>query len=128
MRKAAAEIGATIYIGAMVKEEAPQSWWNTTDRNWNNGIFTHAGSSPDYFIVHSYYTPYATNSNATDILNSAAIVTKNNYDFVKQAITTAGFGSKPIALTEWNIFAEGSKQQASYINGMHAALLLGEAI
>lgn len=128
MRKAAAEKGATIYIGAMLKEEAPASWWNATDRNWNAGIFQNAGGSPDYYIVHSYYTPYAANTNAADILNSATIVTKNNYEYVRQSITAAGFGSKPIALTEWNIFAEGSKQQVSYINGMHAALVLGEII
>jgi Secretion system C-terminal sorting domain len=128
MRKAASEKGTTIYIGAMLKEEAPASWWNATDRNWNSGIFQEAGSSPDYFIIHSYYTPYQANSSATEILNSAATVSKNNYDYVYKSISDAGFGSKPIALTEWNIFAEGSKQQVSYINGMHAALLLGETI
>jgi hypothetical protein len=128
MRKAASEKGATIYIGAMLKEEAPASWWNDTDRNWNSGIFQQAGSSPDYFIVHSYYTPFQANSGALEILNSATIVTKNNRDYVQQQITSAGFGSKPIALTEWNIFAEGSKQQVSHINGMHGAMLLGEAI
>jgi hypothetical protein len=40
----------------------------------------------------------------------------------------AGVTLKPIALTEWNIFAEGSKQQVSYINGMHAAITLGHLI
>jgi hypothetical protein len=127
MRKAAIEIGATIYIGAMLKEEAPASWWNNTDKNWNSGIFENAGSSPDYFIVHSYYTPYQANTSAGDILNSATAVTTNNYNYVLQAITAAGFGSKPIALTEWNIFAEGSKQQVSFINGMFSAMVLGEA-
>jgi hypothetical protein len=128
MRKAATEKGATIYIGVMLKEEAPASWWNDTDRNWNAGIFQQAGSTPDYYIVHSYYTPFGANSGATEILNSAATVTRNNHDYVQQSMTAAGFGSKPIALTEWNIFAEGSKQQVSFINGMHAAMLLGEAI
>ena len=128
MRKAASEKGTTIYIGAMLKEEAPQTWWNTTDRNWNSGIFTVAGSSPDYFIVHSYYTPYAANSSASEILNTPITVTKSNHDYVQQQITAAGFGSKPIALTEWNIFAEGQKQQVSFINGMHATMVLGEAI
>lgn len=128
MRKAAAETGATIYIGAMLKEEAPLNWWTDTDKNWNSGIFAQAGNSIDYFIVHSYYTPYAANSTAAEILNAPATVTKNNYSYVKQQITDAGFGSKPIALTEWNIFAEGSKQQVSYVNGMFGALLLGEAI
>lgn len=128
MRKAASEIGATIYIGAMLKEEGPQSWWNSTDRNWNSGIFEQAGSSVDYWIVHSYYTPFGANSSAAEILNAPATVTKNNHDYVLQQITDAGFGNKPIALTEWNIFAEGSKQQVSYINGMFSAMLLGEAI
>lgn len=128
MRKAASEVGTTIYIGAMLKEEAPQNWWNDTDRYWNSGIFEQAGNSPDYFIVHSYYTPYAVNSSAADILNAPATVTKNNHDYVQQQITDAGFGSKPIALTEWNIFAEGSKQQVSFINGMFGAMVLGEAI
>jgi hypothetical protein len=128
MRKAASEVGTTIYIGAMLKEEAPLNWWNDTDRHWNEGIFEEAGSSVDYFIVHSYYTPYQTNASAAEILNTPATVTKNNHDYVKQQITDAGFGSKPIALTEWNIFSQGSKQQVSFVNGMHAALLLGEAI
>lgn len=35
---------------------------------------------------------------------------------------------KPIALTEWNIFAVGSKQMVSHINGLHATLTLGELI
>jgi hypothetical protein len=112
----------------MLKEEAPQSWWNNTDRNWNSGIFAQAGSSIDYFIVHSYYTPYQANSSVADILKAPATVTKSNHDYVLQQVTTAGFGSKPIALTEWNIFAEGSKQQVSYINGIFAAMVLGEAI
>jgi hypothetical protein len=128
MRKAASEKGVTIYLGAMLKEEAPQSWWNSTDRNWNSGIFTQAGSIIDYFIVHSYYTPFQANSSASEILNAPATITKNNHDYVQQQITTAGFGSKPIALTEWNIFAEGSRQQVSYVNGMFAAMVLGEAI
>lgn len=128
MRKAATEVGATIYIGAMLKEEAPLNWWTDTDRYWNSGIFEQAGNSVDYFIVHSYYTPYAANSTAVEILNAPATVTKNNHDYVLQQITDAGFGSKPIALTEWNIFAEGSKQQVSHVNGIFSAMLLGEAI
>jgi hypothetical protein len=33
-----------------------------------------------------------------------------------------------LALTEWNIFAVGSKQMVSYVNGMHATLVLAELI
>jgi hypothetical protein len=43
-------------------------------------------------------------------------------------VQEAGVEMKPLALTEWNIFAEGSKQYVSYINGIHAAMTLGELI
>jgi hypothetical protein len=128
MRKAASEKGAAIYIGAQLLQEAPASWWNDTDRNWNSGVFQQAGNSPDYYIVHSYYTPYQANSTAADILNSASTVTTDMMNYVVSSETNAGVTLKPIALTEWNIFAEGSKQQASFINGMHAAITLGELI
>lgn len=128
MRKAADEIGATIYIGAQLLAEAPASWWNATDRNWNAGVLSQAGPSPDFYIIHSYYTPFAENTNATSILNTARPVTEDMMHFVTDAVTTAGLPMKPVALTEWNIFAEGSKQQVSYINGIHSAIVLGELI
>jgi hypothetical protein len=128
MRKAAAETGAEIYIGAQLLQEAAVSWWNNTDKTWNTGVLQEAANNPDYYIIHSYYTPFQTNSNANDILNSASTVTADMMEFVTTSMSTAGVAPKPVALTEWNIFAEGSKQQASYINGMHAAIVLGELI
>jgi hypothetical protein len=126
MRKAAAEKGAIIYIGAQLLQEEPASWWNNTDRTWNDGVFQEAGNKPDFYIIHSYYTPYQANSIAKDILATATTVTKTMMDYVTSSMTKAGVTIKPVALTEWNIFAEGSKQQASFINGMHAAIVLGE--
>jgi hypothetical protein len=128
MRKAALEKGFTIYIGAQLLAEAPAAWWNNTDRTWNEGVFQEAENTPDYYIVHSYYTPYQTNSGATDILNSATLITEQMMEYVTGSMAAAGVSIKPLALTEWNIFAEGSKQQVSYINGMHAAITLGELI
>ncbi|MEO7989833.1 MAG: T9SS type A sorting domain-containing protein [Chryseolinea sp.] len=128
MRKAATEIGATIYVGAQLLQEAPASWWNSTDKNWNSGIFGKTFNSPDYYIIHSYYTPYATNSTAAEILTTATTVTTDMMQYVTNSMTTAGVTVKPVALTEWNIFAEGSKQQVSFVNGMHSALVLGELI
>jgi len=128
MRAAAAEIGATIYIGAQLLQEAPASWWNQTDKNWNTGVFQMAADDPDFYIIHSYYTPYATNSNAADILATASTVTTDMMNYVSSSMTTAGVTNKPVALTEWNIFAEGSKQQVSFVNAMHAAIVLGELI
>jgi hypothetical protein len=128
MREAAAEVGAIIYIGAQLLQEAPVSWWNDTDKGWNTGVFQEAGNTPDFYIVHNYYTPFEQNTNAANILSSATTVTKAMMDYVTASVSAAGLQAKPLALTEWNIFAEKSKQQVSYINGMHAAILLGELI
>lgn len=128
MRKAAQEIGKTIYIGAVTVEAAAQSWETSTRKNWNTGLFTKTANSPDFYIVHNYFTAYQTNSNATDILVSAVTETKKMMDFVAQAFQVGAVAPKPIALTEYNINAEGSMQKVSHINGMHAVMTLGEAL
>lgn len=128
MRKAAQEIGKTIYIGAVMSESAPLSWWTPTATTWNTGMLTAAGSTPDFYIVHNYYTPYNVNSNASVILNTPVPVTQTMMDYVKQTLTTAGLPLKPVILGEWNIFSTGSKQSVSHINGLHAVLVLGESL
>ena len=128
MRKAANEIGKTIYIGAYILEAQPQSWQTATDQTWNQGLFSNISNAPDYYIVHSYYTPYKTNSTAAAILDSASSNTQRILDYVKSNMALNGAIVKPIALTEWNINAEGSKQKVSYISGMFSTILLGESI
>jgi hypothetical protein len=128
MKKAATEIGKTIYIGAVTSESAPQSWWTPTAANWNSGLFTAAANTPDFYIVHNYYTPYLTNATADIILNTPIPVTQTMMDYVKQSITNAGLTQKPVILGEWNIFSTGSKQAVSHINGLHADMILGEAL
>ncbi|MES2851191.1 MAG: alpha-L-arabinofuranosidase [Bacteroidota bacterium] len=128
MRSAAASIGKTIYIGAVMSESAPQSWWTATATNWNSGLMNGAGSYPDFYIVHNYYTPYQTNANAATILATPQSVTQTMMDYVKQQITAGGAAQKPFILGEWNITSQGSKQQVSHINGLHATMILGEAI
>ncbi|MBC7872487.1 MAG: alpha-L-arabinofuranosidase [Ferruginibacter sp.] len=128
MRKAALEIGKTVYIGAVTSEAAPQPWWTETAKNWNTGLFTAAAHSPDYNIVHNYYTSYNENSTADVILNTPVPVTQTMMEYVKQSIATGGVTLKPIILGEWNIFAVGSKQAVSHINGLHAVMVLGESI
>src|SRR6185295_12270791 len=61
-------------------------------------------------------------------LSTASDVTTSMMSYVKQSITNVGGTVKPIALDEWNITSEGSMQQVSFINGMHATILLGEAL
>ena len=126
MRKAAAEIGKTIHIGAQLLEHEPAFWATATDRQWNTGVLQQTGAAADFFIVHSYYTPYNTNSNPQEVLASATTVTKAIYDHVSSSISNNGTAMKPVALTEWNIFAVGSQQMVSQVAGMHSVMVWGE--
>jgi hypothetical protein len=128
MRAAAQQVGATIYIGATLYQNAPASWESATVKTWNDGVFAQAGNTPDFYIVHNYYTDYNTNSTFSDILNTATTVTSNMMTYVQAQQTAAGVSQKPIALTEWNIQATGSKQNVSYVAGIHAAKTLGSII
>ncbi|MGI8638000.1 MAG: alpha-L-arabinofuranosidase, partial [Segetibacter sp.] len=128
MRKAAASIGKTIYIGAQLLEREAPSYATATDKNWNAGVFSKAGSVADYYIVHSYFIPYKQNSTASVILNSAVAKPKRMMDYVKSNATNNASSVKPLALTEWNIFATGSMQMVSHVNGLHADLVLGELL
>ncbi|WP_341839274.1 alpha-L-arabinofuranosidase [Chitinophaga caseinilytica] len=128
MRKAAASIGHTIYIGAQLLEHDPPTWATATDKNWNEGVLKEAGATADYYIVHSYYTPYNTNSNPPEVLASAEAVSKAMMEHLKSTVQRNGVAQKPVALTEWNIFAVGSQQMVSQVAGMHAVLVVGELL
>lgn len=125
MRKAAAELGKTIYIGAQLLEHDPATWATATDKQWNTGVLQQATTS-DFLIVHSYFTPFNTNSNPPEVLASAEAVTKAISDHLNTAVTNAHVNMKPVALTEWNIFAMGAQQMVSQVAGMHAVLVIGE--
>ncbi|MVT08190.1 alpha-L-arabinofuranosidase [Chitinophaga tropicalis] len=128
MRKAAAEKGKTIYIGAQLLEVEPASWATETDKKWNSGVLQQVGGVTDFYIVHSYFTPYNTNSNPQEILASAATVTKTISSHLSSSFSASGATAKPVALTEWNIFAVGSQQMVSQVAGMHAVMVWGELI
>ncbi|MDO6432529.1 alpha-L-arabinofuranosidase [Flavitalea sp. BT771] len=128
MRAAARETGATIYIGATLYEHPPASYDYASIQSWNQGVLGNAGAAADYFIVHNYFTAFNTNSSAKDILATGTAVPSSVASYVQQQITGAGLPMKPIAMTEWNIQATGSKQNTSYVAGMHAALTLGSFI
>jgi hypothetical protein len=128
MRAAANQVGATIYIGATLYQEAPGANDDTTLKKWNTGVLSNAGAAADYFIVHNYFTAYNANSSVADVLSSGQSVPAAMMSYVRQQLSAAGVGQKPIALTEWNIRATGSKQNTSYIAGMQAALTLGSII
>ncbi len=128
MKKAATEINKTIYIGAVIVETAAANWETNTFKTWNQGAIPEFNNVPDFYVIHSYYTPYQVNSTAPEILATGSSVTKSNMQFVKQQLQTYGATEKPIALDEWNIFATGSKQMVSHISGLHASLVLSELL
>ena len=128
MRKAATEIGKKIYIGALIVEAEPASWETNTFKTWNSGALPELANVPDFYVTHSYYTPYYVNSSAADILASGSTVTKNIMQYVKQQLQTYGVTQKPVAMDEWNIFATGSKQMVSHVSGLHAISVLSEML
>ena len=122
MKHAASQIGKEIFIGVVSDGEI-----NTAMPNWNRDLIARVGGKADFYIVHSYFTPYQTNSAPDVILNSPSKVAGYK-TYVQTELALQNKPLAPVFLTEWNIFAEGSKQQVSFVNGMHAALILGELI
>jgi len=128
MRKAAQEIGKTIYIGVYLLEAQPAGWQTPADQSWNNGVLNTLSNGADYYVIHSYYTPYQTNATANEILATATDNTAAMLNYMKTNIPNNNAAIKPIALDEWNITSQGSMQQVSFVNGMHATILLCEAV
>lgn len=127
MRKAAKEVGANIKIGAQVIGN-PQASSGLTSSTWNTDMFSAMGDYADYFIVHNYYGPWHQNSNASTIFGTAFSETKAITSYLTSSTASSGVQMKPIAMTEWNIESEGSKQKVSAVAGMHAVLCVGEML
>ncbi len=125
MRKAAKEVGNDIKIGVVAMDQPVT--WDAVQQNWNAGMMKQVGDMADFIIVHSYHTPYDQNSGISTILNSYT-ASADIKTYIDNGMKAAGKDPLPMALTEWNIFATGSGQGVSYINGMHASLVLGELI
>ena len=122
MRVAARQIGKEIFIGVVCDQE-----YNIAMPTWNKDLIANVGGKADFYIVHSYFTPYNQNSAPDVILGSPSLVSGYK-TFVQAELVAQGKPMAPVFLTEWNIFAQGSKQAVSFINGMHATLILGELI
>ncbi|MCX6222761.1 MAG: alpha-L-arabinofuranosidase [Bacteroidia bacterium] len=122
MRAAAKQIGKEINIGVVCDQEV-----NTAMPTWNKDLFARVGGKIDFCIVHSYFTPYQANSTPDVILNSPPKVADYK-SYVQAELAIQNKPVVPVLLTEWNIFAQGSKQMVSFVAGMHATLMLGELI
>ena len=125
MRKAAAEIGATIYIGGQIVIDGENSW-NFVDRTWNEGFYREVGDAADFYIIHNYFD----NTNISSILNRAESTLEQNMEFIQQDIIDKEASPRPIALTEYNMHwdAVNPNTSVSYIGGMQAVVLIGELI
>jgi len=126
MRAAATQVGSTIEIGAQLDGTQPASY-NTVGLTWEQGYFASAGNTADFYIVHDYFTGMD-NETAATILATPATESAAIMSYMNATTTKNGVSLKPIALTEWNIFAEGSGQMVSFIAGMHATMVLGELL
>jgi len=126
MRAAAAEVGNDIKIG-VVTYDAELSW-TPNEANWNEEMMPEVTHLADYLAVHSYFTPWQENSGVATILNSALSVPADIMDVVRSDMAEAGQSMIPVVMDEWNTRAIDRMQQVSYINGMHAALVLGQFV
>lgn len=126
MRAAAAEIGSEIYIGVQTFVKERPGWASSVEQEWNERMFGVIGDAADFFIQHDYFTDYNEDSPPYHIFNSVNRQFGEVTDYYPQKISSFGVEPKPIALTEWNIFAVGSRQQVSNVSGMHATMVLGE--
>jgi hypothetical protein len=125
MRAAAAQIGATIFIGGQVLHYDATTSWNPPERLWNDGFFREAGDSPDFYVMHNYYRAnYSTN--ALTLLNFANSEVPANANFIRADALAKGAPAKPVALTEYNTGSGNSTIEASFIRGMQAVLLFCE--
>ena len=123
MRKAAEEIGDTIYIGGQIVVNGETSW-NFVDRTWNLGFFQEVGDYADFYVIHNYFD----NSSVNSILNSAQTNLKQNMDFIQQDFINKGAYPKPVALTEYNMWGGNDEASVSCINGMQAVILICELV
>jgi hypothetical protein len=128
MRAAAAQVGNTNIKIGVVLTSSNDVGNNAGVSNWNADVLKAAGNSPDFFVVHNYYTPYNQNSTASTILSTPASMTSSMMSWIKTSEQAAGVTQKPVAMDEWNIQAVGSGQNVSNIAGLHAVMTLGEAL
>lgn len=128
MRKAALEIGKTIFIGAVAFDSpAAESWQTPTTKGWNAGMMKASGDKADFYVLHNYFTP-SENVSASAVLSAASAVPGEMMNFFTAELRKNGAAVKPVALDEWNMFAMGAKQQVSNVSGLFAVLVLGEAL
>ncbi len=123
MRAAAAEIGATIYIGAQILHFDGTTDWNVVNHDWNAGVFSALGNAADFYVMHNYFGGgFLTLRNQVE---SARMAINSNIAFIHSDILRKHASPKPVALTEWNSGGPDTAK-VSIANGMQAVMLCCE--
>jgi hypothetical protein len=125
MKAAAKQIGVDIKIGVVTHDLANNDPVMST---WNAQMMAQVTDIADFLDVHYYFGPYNQNSSESVILNSVSDLAKIKQQVLSDLSKYGKKTSMPIALSEWNISAHGSKQMVSYIDGVFETLILGEAL
>lgn len=127
MRAAAAQVNATIYIGAQVLHYDGTTSWNAVDKTWNAGVLSEVGDAADFYVMHNYF---GNDANAANLLSVAATEPKKNISFIQQDIVNKKAFPKPVAVTEYNMNSNSANTTMghSFINGMQATILFNELI
>jgi hypothetical protein len=124
MRKAAAEVGAEIYIGAQIIQYDGTNSWNIADRGWNEAVYREVGDTADFYVIHNYFGGSV--SSPTSYLNTAITTINDMHNFIQQDIVNHDAAVRPIALTEWNMSDDEGNVKSSVINGMQGVLAMSE--
>ncbi len=128
MRAAALEVGNNnIKIGAVLTSSNDANN-NAGVTNWNANVLNAMGNNADFFVVHNYYTPYNEQSSVVTVLSTPGPSTSAVMQWVKTSVQNAGVTQKPVALDEYNIQTIGGSETVSSIAGVHAVMVLGEAL
>jgi hypothetical protein len=128
MKKAAAEIGQEIFIGATLYDAPTEAWMTNTTKTWNEGVLKNLKAAADFYIVHNYFTPYNENSTSAVVMNAGLTVPAKMMQHIKKEMQTYGAPVLPVALTEWNMWAKDSKQQVSNVSGLFALAVMSESL
>jgi hypothetical protein len=124
--RAAAGIGATIYIGGQVIQFDATNDWDIPNRKWNEDFFRQVGDAADFYVMHNYFG--GGSSSMKGQLDNARGEINRNIGFIRQDIANKGAADRPVAITEWNMTGNSptNANRTSVANGMQAVVLLCE--
>jgi uncharacterized protein YjdB len=122
MRKAAAEVGSQIYIGAIIIQFDAHTDVEP-NKSWNAGVFSEVGDTADFYVVHNYFGGSGT---PQSYFNSALNSIDGMHNFITQDIANKSAAQLPVALTEWNISDDAGNAKTSIVNGMQGVLTMSE--